>query len=98
MGLKARQIVEIFVLVIILVFLSTFVRAETKTKDLISINLRDVELETALIMLANTAEKNLICDSKVNGKITVLFNDIIFEDALDLITDSFDLAYSYQKM
>ncbi|MGM0547918.1 MAG: type II secretion system protein GspD [Bacillota bacterium] len=97
MGLKARQIVEIFVLVIILVFLSTFVRAETKTKDLISINLRDVELETALIMLANTAEKNLICDSKVNGKITVLFNDIIFEDALDLITDSFDLAYSYQK-
>jgi type II secretory pathway component GspD/PulD (secretin) len=48
-------------------------------------------------MLANTADKNLICDSSVIGKLTVIFNDIPFENALDLITDSFNLAYSYEN-
>ncbi|MFW6229493.1 MAG: type II and III secretion system protein [Halanaerobium sp.] len=84
-------------MLIIILLLSAFVRAETNTDELISINLKDVELETALIMLANTADRNLICDSSVNGKITVIFNDIPFKKALDLITDSFNLVYSSEN-
>lgn len=93
-----NQFLQISILLIIFLLLSAFVRAETAAgNDLISINLRDVELETALIMLANTADKNLICDSAVAGKITVIFNDIAFRDALNLITDSFNLDYSFEN-
>lgn len=91
----------IIILVIIFVFLSAFIKAaakkEIEEKELISINLKNVELERALIMLANTADKNLICDQSVEGQITVIFNDVDFEDALELITDSFDLDFIYQK-
>lgn len=59
----------------------------------IDINLKKVDLETALISLANLADKNLICDKSVKGKITVILNKIKFLAALDLITDSFDLGY-----
>lgn len=98
MKIKSKQILQIVILILIFLFLSAFVQAAEKAEnELISINLKGVELETALIMLANTADKNLICDSSVAGKITVIFNDIIFEDALNLITDSFDLAYSYRN-
>jgi len=101
MEIKVNKFLQIFILLLIILFLSAFVIAEStgsaaKT-ELVSINLRDVELETALIMLANTADKNLICDSSVAGKITVIFNDIAFQDALNLITDSFNLDYSYQN-
>ena len=97
MKIKSKQLLQIIILFLILIFLSAFVKAESEKAELISINLKEVELETALIMLANTAQKNLICDSSVAGKITVIFNDIIFEDALNLITDSFNLDYKYQK-
>ncbi|MFP4370934.1 MAG: type II secretion system protein GspD [Halanaerobium sp.] len=97
MKIKYKQLLQIIILFSILILLSAFAEAESGKNELISINLREVELETALIMLANTAEKNLICDSSVAGKITVIFNDIIFEDALNLITDSFDLDYTYQR-
>lgn len=98
MKIKKVQFLQIIILLLIILFLSAFVNAAEKNKEeLISINLREVELESALIMLANTAEKNLICDSRVKGKITVIFNDIKFREALDLITDSFDLKYSYDN-
>lgn len=98
MKTKSRKLVQVIILLIFLLLLSAFIKIEIKAAaDLVSINLRDVELETALIMLANTADKNLICDSSVAGKLTVLFNDIPFEKALDLITDSFNLDYSYQN-
>lgn len=98
MKINYLKILEVFILLIILIFLSAFVNAaETTNEELISINFRDVELETALIMLANTAEKNLICDSSVQGKLTVIFNDIVFKDALNLITSSFDLDYSFKN-
>ncbi|PUU89786.1 MAG: type IV pilus assembly protein PilQ [Halanaerobium sp.] len=98
MKTKVLKLLQISILLITLLLFSAFVRAETAAEtELISINLRDVELETALIMLANTAEKNLICDSSVKGKITVIFNDIPFENALNLITDSFNLDYSNQN-
>ena len=98
MKIKKVQLLQIIILLMIILFLSAFVNAaENNKEELISINLREVELESALIMLANTAEKNLICDSKIKGKITVIFNDIKFREALNLITDSFDLEYSYNN-
>ena len=98
MKVKNKQLFQILILVIFLLFLSAFIRVEIKAdEEIVSINLRDVELETALIMLANTADKNLICDSSVAGKLTVIFNDIPFENALNLITDSFNLDYSFEN-
>jgi type II secretory pathway component HofQ len=98
MKTRHKQLVQIVILLVFLLFLSAFIKVEIKgAEEIISINLRDVELETALIMLANTADKNLICDSSVAGKLTVIFNDIPFKEALDLITDSFNLDYSYQN-
>lgn len=98
MKTKLQKFIQIMLLLIIILLLSAFVRAEAgQSAELISINLKGVELETALIMLANTADKNLICDSAVAGKLTVIFNEIRFQDALDLITDSFNLDYRYQN-
>lgn len=96
--IKFKQILQIIAFILMFIFLSTFAQANFENQtELISINLKGVELETALIMLANTADKNLICDSSVTGKITVIFNDIFFKDALNLITDSFNLAYTYKN-
>lgn len=98
MKIKKRKILEIIILLFIMLILSAFVKAEAANEDeFISMNLKGVDLETALIMLADTTGKNLICSSSVNGELTVIFNDIRFTDALDLITDSFDLSYSYEN-
>jgi type II secretory pathway component HofQ len=98
MKVENKQLFQILILVIFLLFLSAFIKIEIRAaEEMVSINLRDVELETALIMLANTADKNLICDSSVAGKLTVIFNDIPFENALNLITDSFNLDYSFEN-
>lgn len=96
--MKKKKILLIFIFVFILLLISALVKAEEKQEaEIISINLKDVELETALIMLAETTDKNLICSSSVKGRLTVIFNDIDFEAALDLITDSFNLEYRYQN-
>lgn len=82
-------------MLILLLFSSAFIKAQAAAAEAekITLNLKNVELERALIMLANLGEQNLICDQSVAGKITVIFNEIDFEDALNLITDSFNLDY-----
>jgi len=60
----------------------------------LDLNLRDVELETAFMMLADLADINLICDKSVKGTVTLQLKDVKFKDALTMITDSFDLDYS----
>lgn len=82
-------------MLILLLFSSAFIRADAaaSAEEKITLNLKNVELERALIMLANLGGQNLICDQAVAGKITVIFDKIDFTDALNLITDSFNLGY-----
>lgn len=79
-------------LLILLLDLSLVFAAELSQKR-VSVNLNNVELERALIILADLGGVNLICDSYVSGNVTAIFDEIKFVDALNLITQSFDLSY-----
>ncbi|MGM0603319.1 MAG: type II secretion system protein GspD [Bacillota bacterium] len=92
---RDKRYVIIILLTLILSALLT-VPANSAEADLnkkLDLNLRDVELETAFMMLADLADINLICDKSVKGTITLQLSDIRFKDALDMIAESFELDY-----
>lgn len=63
----------------------------------ISINFKDVGLKKAIIMMADLAGINLICDSSVKGELTVVFDNVLFSDAFELMLRSYDLDYTLQN-
>jgi len=63
----------------------------------ISINFKDVGLKKAIIMMADLAGINLICDSSVKGELTVVFDNVLFSDAFELMMRSYDLDYTLQN-
>lgn len=63
----------------------------------ISINFRNLDLKEAVIIMADLADHNLICDQSVKGQLTVILDDILFKDAFQLIAESYDLDYTIQK-
>lgn len=80
--------------ILILLFELSFISAAQLSQKRISLNLNRVELERALIILADLGGVNLISDKSVSGNVTAIFDEVKFVDALDLLTQSFDLSYS----
>ncbi|RQD78367.1 MAG: type II and III secretion system protein, partial [Halanaerobium sp. MSAO_Bac5] len=80
--------------ILILLFFFFFISAAQLSQKRISLNLNRVELERALIILADLGGVNLISDKSVSGNVTAIFDEVKFVDALDLLTQSFDLSYS----
>lgn len=77
-----------------MLFELSFISAAQLSQKRISVNLNRVELERALIILADLGGVNLISDKSVSGNVTAIFDEVKFVDALDLLTQSFDLSYS----
>ncbi len=63
----------------------------------ISINFRNLDLKEAVIIMADMADHNLICDQSVKGQLTVILEDILFKDAFQLIAESYNLDYHIEK-
>ncbi|RCW50532.1 MULTISPECIES: type II secretion system protein GspD [unclassified Halanaerobium] len=97
--MTADLIWKYIIIILITVFLQVLIiipaeSAPDNFNKKIDLNLRDVELETAFMMLADLADINLICDKSVKGTITLQLKDVSFKDALTMIVGSFDLDYS----
>jgi type IV pilus assembly protein PilQ len=63
----------------------------------ISINFKNLDLKEAVIIMADMAGHNLICDQSVKGQLTVILEDILFKDAFQLIAESYSLDYLIKK-
>ncbi|MCC3143758.1 type II and III secretion system protein [Halanaerobium sp. Z-7514] len=91
---KKRIILILILVFLIMLFELSFISAAQLSQKRISVNLNRVELERALIILADLGGVNLISDKSVSGNVTAIFDEVKFVDALDLLTQSFDLSYS----
>jgi type IV pilus assembly protein PilQ len=96
---KGRKVILSIILVIILnLTFSTAAASDTVFENKkISINFRDLDLKEAVIIMADMADHNLICDQSVTGKLTVILEDILFKDAFQLIAKSYNLDYLIEK-
>ncbi|MFW6001382.1 MAG: type II secretion system protein GspD [Halanaerobium sp.] len=95
---KGRKIFLSLILVIIIIFFfSTAAAADAFENKRISINFRELDLKEAVIIMADMADQNLICDQSVKGQLTVILEDILFKDAFQLIAESYNLDYLREK-
>lgn len=102
MKLKKNKSIKLFLLLFLLIMLnlSFYARAasdEVFENNRISINFRNLDLKEAVIIMADMADHNLICDQSVKGQLTVILEDILFEDAFQLIAESYNLDYRIEK-
>lgn len=89
----------IFQTTIALLFLSSIismVNAEDISEQLINMNFKGADIRDVLRAIAELADVNLVTDGSVKGVITVHLKDISFADALDLITQTHNLAYKWE--
>jgi type IV pilus assembly protein PilQ len=63
-----------------------------KKPDLISLNFQDINIRSALHLLAQLCHRDLIISDKVRGRISLNLNNIPWQVALDMILKSHDLG------
>jgi type II secretory pathway component HofQ len=61
--------------------------------DNVTMNIKDGDIRDVLTALSYLGEQSIVTDDSVKGKISIAFNDIPFETALDLVTRTKGLAY-----
>jgi type II secretory pathway component GspD/PulD (secretin) len=62
-------------------------------KELISLDLRDIEVKDALKYIAQKADLNIVPTNEVSGRITLMIKDAAVEDIFEIIIRSNRLAY-----
>jgi len=62
-------------------------------KELISLDLRDIEVKDALKYIAQKANLNIVSTKDVSGRITLMINNAAVEDIFEIIIRSNSLAY-----
>ncbi|MFP4017185.1 MAG: type II and III secretion system protein, partial [Halanaerobiales bacterium] len=67
------------------------------SSDLINMNFRDADVRDVFRTIAELSDTNLVTDGSVGGNITIRLNNVSFEDALDLITSTHNLAYKWYE-
>src|SRR6056297_2393823 len=68
------------------------VGAKDKQTD-INLNFKEIDLKDAFRALADVADKNVITDSSVQGKVTVHLEKITFFEAVELLAKTNGLDY-----
>lgn len=63
------------------------------SKELISLDLRDIEVKDALKYIAQKADLNIVPTNEVSGRITLMINEAAVEDIFEIIIRSNSLAY-----
>lgn len=87
---------KIFTLTLIILIIfgqSLLTAAETR----INMNFKGVDIRDVFRTIAELADVNLVTDGSVVGNITVHLKELSFSDALDLITQTHDLAYKWYE-
>ncbi len=82
-------------MLIIVCFTSIPVQAQDNVIK--NMNFKGTDIRDVLRGIAEAAEVNLVTDSSVKGNVTIHLRNITFEKALDLITKSHGLAYTWDE-
>jgi len=93
--MKYKKGILVLSLILILTF-SLVVSAGPQDK-ITDMNFKNAEIVDVLRAIAEVADVNLITDSSVTGTITVHLQDITFQKALDLITQTRGLTYKWDE-
>jgi general secretion pathway protein D len=76
-----------FVVLLVLVVLSTNIIASTKDKNQININFKDLEIEDLIKITSKIINKNILITSKITGKVDFISNEPIYKkDILNIVT------------
>lgn len=70
--------------------------AAAPRQDLVSVELKDAELQDVIRLLASKTGTNIVIDSGVQGKVTVKLTDVPLENALQLILST--QGYGYRQV
>ncbi len=62
------------------------------TGDKLSLNFQDIEVRAVLQLLADFTDKNIVVSDTVTGNITVRLKDVPWDQALDIVLESKNLA------
>ncbi len=93
--MKYKKGILVLSLILILTFsLAVSAGPQDKITDM---NFKNAEIVDVLRAIAEVADVNLITDSSVTGTITVHLQDITFQKALDLITQTRGLTYKWDE-
>ncbi len=69
---------------------------DTQASNLISLNLKEVNIEDALKIIAEASGMNVILDKDVKAKINITLKDVTWQTALDNILKTNELTYRTQ--
>jgi len=87
---------KIILFLIIALTSSSSLFSEAPVANLISLNLKEVNIEDALKIISEASGLNVILDNDVKAKITVNLKDVTWQTALDNILKTNSLTYKIQ--
>lgn len=67
-------------------------KKKTFTGEKLSLNFQDIEVRAVLQLLADFTDKNIVVSDTVTGNITVRLKDVPWDQALDIVLESKNLA------
>ena len=82
----------IFQIFIIVLLLCINIYGSGYKGEKINLVFKDADLKNVLMLFAEYEDKNFLIDEKINGKITIRLKDVPWDQALEIILDSKDLA------
>ena len=85
---KRNLLVAFFILLLSLSSIITGFAA-----DNVTMSIKDGEIRDVLTALSNLGEQSIVTDETVKGKISIAFENVPFDTALDLVTRTKGLAY-----
>lgn len=92
--MKAKnKLLVIALMIIIFIGSQSLLAAENR----INLNFKGADIRDVFRTIAELAGVNLVTDSSVNGNITIHLNNLTFKDALDLITQAYNLEYKWYE-
>lgn len=86
------MIKKIFIFIVIFSSVS-MVQAQYEDPDLISLDLKGMEIRDVLKILSQKSGLNIVADNDVKGKVSLYIKDVDVMDALDIIVSTNGLAY-----
>ena len=89
-----KIIIHTFIFLIVIFLIVPSIKAEeVDTLDLMSFDLKGMEIKDVLKILSQKSGLNIVADKNVEGKIELYLRDVEIMDALDIIVSTNALAY-----
>ncbi|MEJ6950068.1 secretin N-terminal domain-containing protein [Natronospora cellulosivora (SeqCode)] len=85
------------IMIMIFLVLLNFTIVINASDTLINMNFRDADVRDVFRTIAELADTNLVTDGSVSGSITIRLNNVSFGEALDLITQTYNLSYRWYE-